>query len=77
MNADEFRDLTREYSSPLKVAITWHEMWYQGLEDAANLYFTDKDVEGMLLKLDEVGSGVVRCGQVWSGMVRCECVEWR
>eukprot|EP00616_Rhizochromulina_sp_CCMP1243_P002402 CAMPEP_0118988970 /NCGR_PEP_ID=MMETSP1173-20130426/47142_1 /TAXON_ID=1034831 /ORGANISM="Rhizochromulina marina cf, Strain CCMP1243" /LENGTH=102 /DNA_ID=CAMNT_0006939929 /DNA_START=39 /DNA_END=343 /DNA_ORIENTATION=- len=38
----------------MDVAITWHELWYQGLEDAANLYFTDKDVDGMLEKLDEL-----------------------
>lgn len=38
----------------MDVAITWHELWYQGLEDAANLYFTDKDMEGMLDKLDEL-----------------------
>lgn len=48
---DEANLVSREM---MQVAITWHEMWYQGLEDAANLYFTDKDVEGMLVKLDEL-----------------------
>ena len=38
------------------MAITWHEMWYQGLEEAANRYFTEKDVEAMLAKLDELHS---------------------
>jgi len=37
----------------MDVAITWHEFWYQGLEDAANAYFTDKDEVSMLEKLRE------------------------
>jgi hypothetical protein len=37
----------------MDVAITWHEFWYQGLEDAANSYFTDKDEASMLEKLRE------------------------
>ena len=44
---DEATLVSREM---MDVAITWHEHWYQGLEDAANLYFTDKDTEGMLAK---------------------------
>jgi len=48
---DEANLVSREM---MDVAITWHEFWYQGLEDAANLYFTDKDEEGMISKLAEL-----------------------
>jgi hypothetical protein len=36
---DEANLVSREM---MDVAITWHEYWFQGLEDAANMYFTDK-----------------------------------
>lgn len=48
---DEANLVSREM---MDVAITWHEYWYQGLEDAANFYFTDKDEDAMLLKLAEL-----------------------
>ncbi|PCH36202.1 atypical/PIKK/FRAP protein kinase [Wolfiporia cocos MD-104 SS10] len=32
----------------IRVAILWHEMWHEGLEEASRLYFTDKDPEGMI-----------------------------
>lgn len=35
----------------IRVAILWHEMWYDGLEEASRQYFGEKDVEGMLSTL--------------------------
>jgi len=32
----------------IRVAILWHEMWYEGLEDASRLYFGEHNVDGML-----------------------------
>jgi FKBP12-rapamycin complex-associated protein len=31
----------------IRVAILWHELWYEGLEDASRFYFGDHNVEGM------------------------------
>eukprot|EP00002_Diphylleia_rotans_P028068 TRINITY_DN5657_c0_g1_i3.p1 TRINITY_DN5657_c0_g1~~TRINITY_DN5657_c0_g1_i3.p1 ORF type:complete len:1876 (-),score=390.71 TRINITY_DN5657_c0_g1_i3:1816-7443(-) len=31
----------------IRVAIIWHEMWHEGLEEASRLYFGDHNVEGM------------------------------
>jgi hypothetical protein len=35
----------------LRVAILWHEMWHEGLEEASRLYFTEKNPEGMIATL--------------------------
>jgi len=36
----------------IRVAILWHEMWHEGLEEASRLYFGDKNVEGMFAILE-------------------------
>lgn len=36
----------------IRVAILWHEMWHEGLEEASRLYFTDHDPEGMIVFLE-------------------------
>ena len=35
----------------IRVAILWHEMWHDGLEEASRLYFGEKNVKGMLAAL--------------------------
>ncbi|KAL6080518.1 Serine/threonine-protein kinase tor1 [Balamuthia mandrillaris] len=35
----------------IRVAILWHELWFEGLEEASRLYFGNDDVEGMFEKL--------------------------
>jgi FKBP12-rapamycin complex-associated protein len=35
----------------IRVAVLWHELWHEGLEEASRLYFGDKNVEGMLATL--------------------------
>jgi phosphatidylinositol kinase/protein kinase (PI-3 family) len=35
----------------IRVAILWHEMWHEGLEEASRLYFNDKNPEGMIAAL--------------------------
>ena len=32
----------------IRVAILWHELWHEGLEEASRLYFLDGNVRGML-----------------------------
>ncbi|GIL44136.1 hypothetical protein Vafri_1666 [Volvox africanus] len=32
----------------IRMAILWHEMWHEGLEEASRLYFGESNVEGML-----------------------------
>ncbi|EJD47416.1 atypical/PIKK/FRAP protein kinase [Auricularia subglabra TFB-10046 SS5] len=36
----------------IRVAILWHEMWHEGLEEASRLYFTEKNPEAMIAVLD-------------------------
>ncbi|GBE86637.1 Serine/threonine-protein kinase tor2 [Sparassis crispa] len=36
----------------IRVAIIWHELWHEGLEEASRLYFTDKNPEGMIAFLE-------------------------
>jgi FKBP12-rapamycin complex-associated protein len=35
----------------IRVAILWHELWHEGLEEASRLYFTEKNPEGMIAVL--------------------------
>nr|ODN92931.1 atypical/PIKK/FRAP protein kinase [Cryptococcus depauperatus CBS 7855] len=36
----------------IRAAILWHEMWYDGLEEASKHYFGDHDIPGMLSVLE-------------------------
>ncbi|KAL9028784.1 MAG: hypothetical protein Q9196_002897 [Gyalolechia fulgens] len=36
----------------IRVAVLWHELWHEGLEEASRLYFGDNDVEGMINTLE-------------------------
>ncbi|KAL9635499.1 MAG: hypothetical protein Q9164_003418, partial [Protoblastenia rupestris] len=36
----------------IRVAVSWHELWHEGLEEASRLYFGDNDVEGMFATLE-------------------------
>eukprot|EP01103_Thecamoeba_quadrilineata_P007525 TRINITY_DN17389_c0_g1_i1.p1 TRINITY_DN17389_c0_g1~~TRINITY_DN17389_c0_g1_i1.p1 ORF type:complete len:1008 (-),score=152.93 TRINITY_DN17389_c0_g1_i1:138-3029(-) len=35
----------------IRIAILWHEMWHEGLEEASRMYFGERNVEGMLSTL--------------------------
>ena len=34
------------------MAILWHELWHEGLEEASRLYFGDRNVRGMFATLE-------------------------
>ncbi|CAG9773619.1 unnamed protein product [Ceutorhynchus assimilis] len=36
----------------IRVAILWHEIWHEGLEEASRLFFGERNVEGMLRILE-------------------------
>ena len=36
----------------IRVAILWHELWAEGLEEASRLYFGERNVKGMFAVLD-------------------------
>ncbi|KAG9440008.1 hypothetical protein H6P81_020173 [Aristolochia fimbriata] len=51
----------------IRVAILWHEMWHEALEEASRLYFGEHNIEGMLAvleplhaKLEEEGEKTVK-----------------
>ncbi|KAI1764494.1 FAT-domain-containing protein [Hypoxylon sp. FL1150] len=35
----------------IRVAVLWHELWHEGLEEASRLYFGDHNIEGMFTTL--------------------------
>ena len=35
----------------IRVAILWHEQWHEALEEASRLYFGERNIQGMLAKL--------------------------
>jgi FKBP12-rapamycin complex-associated protein len=36
----------------IRVAILWHELWHEGLEEASRLYFTEHDIPAMFATLE-------------------------
>ncbi|KAI4086955.1 MAG: hypothetical protein LQ339_008975 [Xanthoria mediterranea] len=36
----------------IRVAVLWHELWHEGLEEASRLYFGDNDIDGMFATLE-------------------------
>ncbi|XP_017224295.1 serine/threonine-protein kinase TOR isoform X2 [Daucus carota subsp. sativus] len=62
--AEEVVDKVRQHSGVLvdqaqlvskeliRVAILWHEMWHEALEEASRLYFGEHNIEGMLKVLE-------------------------
>lgn len=36
----------------IRVAILWHELWAEGLEEASRLYFGERNVKGMFAVLN-------------------------
>jgi FKBP12-rapamycin complex-associated protein len=47
----------------IRIAILWHELWHEGLEEASRLYFGEKNVQGMLNILEPLHQMVARGAQ--------------
>lgn len=47
----------------IRVAILWHELWHEGLEEASRLYFGEKNVHGMFAILEPLHAMVARGAQ--------------
>lgn len=48
-----FFSVSKQVSEELiRVAILWHEMWHEGLEEASRLYFGERNVKGMFEVLE-------------------------
>lgn len=47
----------------IRVAILWHELWHEGLEEASRLYFGEKNVQGMFAILEPLHAMVARGAQ--------------
>lgn len=44
----------------IRVAILWHELWHEGLEEASRLYFGEKNVKGMFAVLEPLHAKMER-----------------
>lgn len=42
----------------IRVAILWHEQWYEALRDSSCLYFSEKNIEGMIAVLEPLHSAM-------------------
>lgn len=42
------------------MAILWHELWHEGLEEASRLYFGDRNVRGMFSTLEPLHAMIER-----------------
>lgn len=46
----------------IRMAILWHEMWHEALEEASRLYFGESDVQGMLNVLQPLHQQMANTG---------------
>nr|XP_046918339.1 serine/threonine-protein kinase mTOR-like [Dermatophagoides farinae] len=44
----------------IRIAILWHELWHEGLEEASRLYFGDKNVDAMFETLEPLHKMIER-----------------
>ncbi len=47
----------------IRVAILWHELWHEGLEEASRLYFGERNVKGMFATLEPLHAMMERGAQ--------------
>jgi phosphatidylinositol kinase/protein kinase (PI-3 family) len=47
----------------IRVAILWHELWHEGLEEASRLYFGERNVKGMFDTLEPLHAMIHRGAQ--------------
>lgn len=71
-SATQIMDSMRQHSSKLveqaeivsheliRVAVLWHELWHEGLEEASRLYFGDHNIEGMFAALEPLHNQLER-----------------
>lgn len=52
----------------IRVAILWHELWHEGLEEASRLYFTEKNVRSMFETLEPLHAMMARGAQTLKEM---------
>lgn len=68
----------------IRVAILWHEMWHEGLEEASRLYFGERNVVGMFQVLEPLHAMLERGPQTLKetsfnqayGRDLAEALEW-
>ena len=44
----------------IRVAILWHELWHEGLEEASRLYFGERNAKAMIATLEPLHDLVQR-----------------
>lgn len=68
----------------IRVAILWHEMWHEGLEEASRLYFGERNVKGMFEVLEPLHAMMERgpqtlketsFNQVWDEKARRDMTQ--
>lgn len=66
------------------MAILWHEMWHEGLEEASRLYFGERNVKGMFEVLEPLHAMMERgpqtlketsFNQVWDEKARRDMAQ--
>lgn len=48
----------------IRVAMLWHELWHEHLEEASRLYFTEKNADAMITHLDSLHHLMEQVGRV-------------
>ena len=81
-----FPSLVQVSEELIRVAILWHEMWHEGLEEASRLYFGERNVKGMFEVLEPLHAMMERgpqtlketsFNQVWDKKVRHDVTQSR
>ena len=60
------------------MAILWHELWHEGLEEASRLYFTERNPEGMVAVLEPLHDMIEAVGVArFDFLIPVECFDDR
>lgn len=54
----------------IRVAVLWHELWHEGLEEASRLYFGDGNIEAMFRTLEPLHEMLERVSYLFQGFFR-------
>eukprot|EP00898_Chlorokybus_atmophyticus_P008681 jgi/Chlat1/8814/Chrsp90S08148 len=60
----------------IRIAILWHEMWHEALEEASRLYFGEHNVQGMLAVLEPLHAMMEKQGPETLKEINFEANEW-
>lgn len=52
----------------MRVAVLWHEMWYEVLDEASKQYYGHSNIDAMFAVLEPMHDIMERVGRIWDAV---------